>query len=362
MTQPPPRFSSSDRRFMLRALTLAKRGLGLVNPNPLVGAVITQDGHIIGDGWHQQYKQSHAEIMALKKCTHTIKKATLYVTLEPCCHTGHTPPCTAEILTHDFDRIVIAQLDPNPRMQGRGVALLRAHGIKVEVGCLEEEARKLNCSYNHYILHKTPYLISKWAMSLNGATTTHSTYNRDISCEQSQHHAHYWRQYCDAILVGVNTISYDNPALTSRYYKNTENNRSPLRIILDPSGRTPLDSQILKPNNRVKTLVICSPLVSDDFRRYINKNGHYSEIIGTSKSNEFNIDELFKTLDDYQVHSVLIEGGAITQDYFFKHKRIHQIEAYMSPLTIHSTHHDQWQLNKQHYVGRDFYAQYYLKG
>src|SRR6266566_3686691 len=225
----------SDEFWMRWALELAERGRGYVEPNPLVGAVLVRDGRVVGEGWHRRHGEAHAEVNALAEAGAAARGATLYVTLEPCCHHGKTPPCTDAVLRAGIRRVVAAMADPFPRVAGQGTALLQAAAVAVEVGLGEAEARRLNAPYLKLLTTGRPYVHAKWAMTLDGKIATRTGDSKWISGEMSRRHTHELRGRMDAIIVGIGTVLADNPILTVR----PPGPRVPIRIVLDSRGRLP---------------------------------------------------------------------------------------------------------------------------
>ena len=236
--------------FMKKAIELAKKGVGKVNPNPLVGAIIVKEGEIIGEGYHEKYGEAHAEVNAFKSLKEDPSGATLYVTLEPCSHYGKTPPCVDMIIENKINKVIIGMIDPNPLVAGNGVNKLIAAGIEVKSGILEDECKKLNEIFIKYIITKKPYVVLKAAMSLDGKIATKTGESKWISCEESRLQVHELRNKLSGIMVGINTVITDNPELTCR----TQNENDPVRIIVDSSLRIPLDSKVLK-NKDGKTMI-----------------------------------------------------------------------------------------------------------
>src|SRR5262245_49314226 len=206
----------TDERFMRRALELAERGRGHVEPNPLVGAVVVKGGRVVGEGWHQRFGQAHAEVNALAAAGEAARGATLYVTLEPCCHHGKTPPCTDAVRAAGVARVVAALGDPFPQVAGRGAAVLRAAGVTVELGPCAAEARRQNAPYLTLVTRGRPYVHAKWAMTLDGKIATAAGQSKWISGPESRHRVHELRGRMDAILVGAATVRADDPLLTAR--------------------------------------------------------------------------------------------------------------------------------------------------
>ena len=249
------RLVNGETKFMRLALQLAKRGSGSVSPNPMVGAVLVKRGKIIGRGWHRRAGLPHAEIEALRdsqKRGHNPHGATLYVTLEPCCTHGRTPPCTDAIITAGIKRVIIGATDPNPKHAGKGFRILRRAGIEVVHGIGPSECVRLNEAFNHWIVHRTPFVTVKAAMTLDGKIAT-ATQSKWITGEKARAHGMKLRQGSDAILVGINTILADDPSLTAR--TKMEDGRwkmgKPIRrIVLDSLARTPLTAKVVAMNLR----------------------------------------------------------------------------------------------------------------
>jgi diaminohydroxyphosphoribosylaminopyrimidine deaminase/5-amino-6-(5-phosphoribosylamino)uracil reductase len=242
---------TNDEQWMRQALELAERGRGYVEPNPLVGAVVVRDGALVGEGWHRRYGEAHAEVNALAAAGEAARGATLYVTLEPCCHHGKTPPCTDAVLRAGVSRVVAAMLDPFPQVAGKGADILRAAGVAFEVGVLEAEARRLNAPYLTLLREGRPYVLAKWAMTLDGKIATRTGDSKWISNEESRRRVHELRGRVDAILVGVGTALADDPQLTAR----PPGPRTATRIVLDSRCRLPLTSRLVTMARTVPTLV-----------------------------------------------------------------------------------------------------------
>src|SRR5438876_10929485 len=225
--------NDSDWHWMRRALELAEGGRGYVEPNPLVGAVLVRDHQLVGEGWHQRYGEAHAEVHALAAAGPAARGATLYVTLEPCCHIGKTPPCTEAVMRAGIERVVAAMVDPFPQVAGRGAALLRDAGILVEMGLGEAEARRINAPYLKLLATGRPYVHAKWAMTLDGKIATRTGDSKWISNEASRRIVHTLRGRMDAIIVGIGTVLADDPLLTAR----PAGQRTAVRVVLDSQGR-----------------------------------------------------------------------------------------------------------------------------
>ena len=243
---------TDDESWMRRALAMAERGRGWVEPNPLVGAVIVRDGAIVGEGWHQQFGQAHAEVNALAQAGAAARGATLYVTLEPCCHHGKTPPCTDAVIAAGIARVVAALADPFPQVAGQGAALLRAAGIPIEFGVCATDARRQNAPYFKLLATGRSYVHAKWAMSLDGKIATRTGDSKWISNEASRRRVHELRGRMDAILVGIGTALADDPLLTAR----PPGARTACRVVLDSKARLPVHSQLANTARQVPTLIV----------------------------------------------------------------------------------------------------------
>ncbi len=244
--------TEQDYIYMRRAIQLARQGQGWCHPNPMVGAVIVRDGRIIGEGYHQKCGELHAERNAFASLTECAQDATLYVTLEPCCHYGKTPPCTEAIIQHGIARVVVGSRDPNPRVNGGGVRILREAGIQVDTDFLREECDALNPVFFHYIQKHTPYVIQKYAMTLDGKIATQTGASKWITGPASRAEVQSLRHACMAIMVGIGTVLADDPLLTCRI----PGGRNPIRIIADSHLRIPLDSQLVATAHEVPTYVV----------------------------------------------------------------------------------------------------------
>ncbi len=313
-------------QYMQMALNLAVKGTGFVNPNPLVGAVIVKKGVVIGSGWHEQYGGLHAERNAFASCTESCEGADMYVTLEPCCHFGKTPPCTEAVIANKIKRVFIGSDDPNPKVAGKGAALLRAHGIKVITGILKPECDKINEIFFHYITKKTPYVILKYAMTADGKTAASSGESKWISSEASRERVQHTRKRTAAIMAGIGTVISDDPELTCRL----ENPGIHTRIICDSNLRISPDSKILQTADKIPVIVAT---VSDDENkcRIIEDTG--AKVVKTSSENgRVNLSELMKTLADYyNIDSILLEGGSELAFSAFKSGIVNKVEVYIAP-------------------------------
>lgn len=287
---------------MSRAIELARRGEGFVNPNPLVGAVIVKDGRIIGEGWHERYGGLHAERNAIKNLKESAEGADIYVTLEPCCHHGKQPPCTEAVVEAGIKNVYVGSYDPNPLVSGRGIEYLREHGINVIENVLREECDALNDIFFHYITTKMPYVIMKAAMSVDGRTASHTGDSKWISNELSREDAHRTRRRCAAIMCGINTVLADDPILNCR----TENPSDPVRVICDSHLRIPLNSRIIQTAHRIPTIIAT---VSHDEERLKALADAGARTVITD-GERVNLIQLARELGRLKIDSVLAEGGA----------------------------------------------------
>ncbi len=312
--------------FMQEALQLAERGRYSALPNPMVGCVVVKDGQIVGRGFHEKSGKPHAEIHALREAGDQAKDATLYVTLEPCNHFGRTPPCTDAIIKAGITKVFVACLDPNPLVAGQGIQKLKAHGITVHIGILEQAAKALNQIFFHYITTKTPYIIAKWAMSLDGKIAVNPGDNRQLSNEHSMHDLHELRHRTPGILIGAATALADNPSLTVRF---GDVKRQPQRIVLNSKGDLPNTLKLFDGSLPGKTWLICAeemianyPQATTEIIHCKTKNGHIDLL------------SLLKILGERELAAVLVEGGKQVLDSFFEENLVNEVVTYVTPWII----------------------------
>ena len=305
------RATGNDESFMRRALALARRGYGTTSPNPMVGAVLVKGGRIIGQGWHHCAGEPHAEIEALRNAErrrNSPEGATLYVTLEPCCTHGRTPPCTAAIKAAGIKRVVVAAKDPNPKHAGRGFRILRRAGIEVEHGVLAEEATKLNEAFNHWIVQRTPFVTVKAAMTLDGKIATASGESKWITGEEARAEGMRLRAGADAILVGVNTVLADDPSLTVRETPKTKIQTSRLRrIVLDSQARTPLKAKVVSDEFAALTTIVVGK--GAPARRIAALAKRAQVWTAPLRGGRIDLRWVLKRLGGEKVTSLLVEGG-----------------------------------------------------
>ena len=322
--------NSKDVLFMRRALELAAAGRGKAHPNPLVGAVVVKNGKIVGEGAHERYGQSHAEVNAIFSCRTDLKGATLYVNLEPCAHFGKTPPCTDLILVSKIKRVVVGMKDPNRFVAGRGLRILRDAGIEVVCGVLEEEAKELNRDYSHWIKHRTPYVIVKAAQSLDGKIATSTGDSKWITEKKSRIFSHELRASSDAILVGVNTIIKDNPRLDTRM---ASIQRYPVKIVLDSFLRTPSSARIFSKTSRNRVILVTTKRAPSKAWSRLERK---AEILLVREKRKGFIDwkALLAELGDRGIVNLLIEGGGEVIGSAVKEKVAHEMYVFVAPKII----------------------------
>jgi len=293
-------------KYMKVAIAQAKKAVGRVSPNPMVGAVIVKKGEIIGLGYHQRAGSPHAEINALKKAGKKARNADLYVNLEPCFHYGRTPPCVHAIIDSGIKKVVIGIIDPNPLVSGKGVARLKAAGITTQIGILEEECRKLNEIYIKYITKKIPFVVLKVASSLDGKIATKSGDSRGITSRESLHFVHKLRNQFDAILVGIGTVQADDPLLTTRLKGKV--GKDPIRVIVDSSLRISPQARVFNPHSQAGLIIATTNLAPKRKKEQLEKIG--TKVITIDSSDrEVDLKKLMVVLGKLEVTSLLIEGG-----------------------------------------------------
>ena len=299
-------WSTTDQKFMVHALALASKARGRTSPNPLVGAVIVRNGKIVGEGYHQKAGDAHAETHALNQAKELAEGATMYVTLEPCCHWGRTPPCTESIIRAKLANVFVATKDPNPRVAGNGVRQLEEAGIPVHVGICEEESRRLNEVFIKYITKQRPFVILKTAISLDGKIATASGESQWITSEPSRLKAHEVRAQVDAILVGIETVLQDNPALTVRLPE--RQNEDPTRIVVDSRGRTPIRAKVFNPDSNAGALIALTERAPPEKIEALKTAGADVLVIEEAEGRVC-LRSLMRELCQKEITSVLIEGG-----------------------------------------------------
>lgn len=316
-----------DENYMARALELAKLGCGYTSPNPMVGCVIVKNGHIICEGWHMKYGDLHAERNAFLNSKEDTRGAELYVTLEPCCHYGKTPPCTEAIIEHGIKRVVIGCTDPNPLVGGKGIKFLKSHGIEVTIGVLEEECRKLNEVFFHYISTKRPFVSIKYAMTLDGKIASYSGDSKWVTGEEARGHVHYLRKKYTGIMVGIGTVLLDDPMLNCRI----EQGVNPVRIICDSNLRIPLESKIVKSSGEIETIIaFCK---GDKEKKYkLSKAG--VTLMEFQDDERIDLKKLIERLGEKGIDSILLEGGGILNEAALEAEIVNKAYVYIAPKII----------------------------
>ena len=319
-----------EEKYMKKAIELAEMGEGFVHPNPVVGAVIVKNDKVIGEGFHKQYGGNHAEINAIESAE-SLGGATIYVTLEPCCHYGKTPPCTEAIIKSGIQKVVIGILDPNPLVSGKGVEILRQNGIEVIVGVLEKEIRKLNEIFIHYISEKRPFVIMKTAMTLDGKIATKSGDSKWISNEVSRNVVHEIRNQVMGIVVGINTVLLDDPKLNTRL-KNKKG-KDPHRIIFDTHCKTPFDSNVVTLDSESKTY-ICVGEDADSKRVEKLKDLGCKVVKLPTENGVICLKSFIKYFGDIGFDSLLVEGGATLNYSFLKAGLVNKMVSFIAPKIV----------------------------
>ncbi len=315
----------ADEKFMRRAIELAKKGEGFVNPNPMVGAVIVKDGRIIGEGYHERCGQLHAERNAIAALTEPAEGADIYVTLEPCCHYGKTPPCTEAIIENGIGRVIIGSRDPNPLVAGKGAKKLRDAGIEVEEDFLRDMCDELNPVFFKYITTGRPYVVLKYAMTMDGKIATRTGESKWITGEEARNEVQLLRHKYMAIMAGIGTVLADDPMLNVRI----DGRRSPVRVICDSHLRIPVDSNIVKTADRYRTIVVHA--VRDDQKETQLKDRgiELKHLPGTD--GKVDMPGLMTYLGNEGMDSVLVEGGGTLNDSIIRAGLADRVEVFMAP-------------------------------
>jgi len=324
--------NDGPEKWMSLALDLAIRGRGLVEPNPMVGAVLVRENIVVGVGWHQRFGGLHAEIEALNQAGDKAFGSTLFVSLEPCSHHGKTPPCANAILNSGISKVFVAMLDPNPLVAGKGIGFLQSHGIDVEIGVGKEKAEFINAPFIKYHLHSKPFVIAKWAMSLDGKIATKAGESKWISNEKCREKVHQLRGLMDAILVGVGTVHLDDPMLNAR----PEGPRKQIRVVIDPKARISHSSRIVQSAKEFPTIIAVHKNVSQELKVRLENSG--CELLELTSNNSADIvDELLMLLGKKGIQNLLVEGGGKTLGSFFDASQVDEIQVYIAPFIIGGT-------------------------
>lgn len=318
-----------DEFYMERAIELAKRGQGMVSPNPMVGAIIVKEGKIIGEGYHMCYGEDHAEVNAFNNAKEDTKGACLYVTLEPCSHYGKTPPCVDMVIKKGISRVVIGSLDPNPLVAGRGIRKLKENGIEVKIGVLEDKCKEMNKVFMKYITSQRPYVVLKSAMTIDGKISTAIGKSKWITGKEARLEGHKLRSELKGIMVGVNTIIADNPELTCRIDKG----RNPIRIVVDSKLRIPLDAKVVNDQFKNKTIIATTEMAHKGKLKLLKDRG-IDVIILEAKNNKVDLDRLMVSLAERKIDSILLEGGAELNYSALAEGIVDEVNIFIAPKII----------------------------
>jgi diaminohydroxyphosphoribosylaminopyrimidine deaminase / 5-amino-6-(5-phosphoribosylamino)uracil reductase len=329
--------TDTDRAHLRRAIELAQQGAGEVKPNPLVGAIVTRDGEILGEGWHERYGAAHAEVNAIEACGSTdLTGATLYVSLEPCCHEGNTPPCTDAIMRAGISRVVVASDDPTEKASGRGLGILRDEGVEVLVadGELAARARLLNQPFRKHARVGRPWVLFKSAMTLDGKVATRAGDSQWISGEESRLRAHTWRASVDAVVVGIGTALADDPQLTARPEGVlAERPRQPRRVVFDSLARLPISSQLVSAADQVPLTVCVSRAAARSDTDALEAAGA-QVLVATGENEPARVRSALDQLGASGIASVLLEGGPHLAGAFLDADEIDEIRLFLAPILL----------------------------
>lgn len=313
--------------YMRRAIALAKRGTGRVSPNPLVGAVIVKEGRIIAEGYHARYGDLHAERHAFSKLTEDAAGAEMYVTLEPCCHHGKQPPCTEAIIEHGISKVYVGSDDPNALVAGRGIARLREAGITVETHVLQEECDALNPVFFHYISTQTPYVVMKYAMTMDGKIACETGASKWVTGEQAREHVQETRNWLTAIMVGVQTVLQDNPRLTCRLPEG----RNPIRIVCDSHLRIPENCDLVQTAEETP-LIVATLESSLNLPQADKLRDQGVDLIGTAGlDGRIDLQDLMRQLGEQKIDSILLEGGGTLNESALCAGIVNRVQVYLAP-------------------------------
>jgi diaminohydroxyphosphoribosylaminopyrimidine deaminase/5-amino-6-(5-phosphoribosylamino)uracil reductase len=329
----------TDVAHLARAIELAEGGRGATTPNPLVGAVVVKDGEVLGEGFHTAFGAPHAEREALAACTADVRGATLYVSLEPCCHHGQTPPCTDAILEAGITRVVVGSDDPTEKAAGRGLGILRDEGVEVVVagGELAARARLLNQPFRKHARTGRPFVLFKAAMTLDGKVATRTGDSKWISGEASRRMAHHWRAECDAVAVGIGTALADDPLLTARNPSHPPVHRQPRRIVFDSEARLPLHSQLVRGAGDIPLTVVISraaPRLAADALEVAGAD----VIVATGENEPARVRNALSQIGAAGITSILLEGGPHLAGAFLDAGDIDEIRLFVAPVVLGGSH------------------------
>lgn len=320
-------FKVTGQDYMKRALELAKKGAGHTSPNPMVGCVVVKDGRIVTEGYHERYGEFHAERNALTRCEEDLTGAEMYVTLEPCCHQGNTPPCTDIIIERSIGKVYVGSMDPNPKVAGKGVKILQEHGIEVETGVLEKECLALNEIFFYYITTGMPYVAMKYAMTLDGKIASCTGDSKWVTGETARHHVHELRKQYSAILAGIGTVLADDPMLNCRIEEGVD----PVRVVCDSSLRIPLSSQLVKTAGDIPVIVAYAKENPEKEKALLQAG---VELISAGRDGRVDLAVLMRKLGKRKIDSVLVEGGGAIHGSLLKSGLVQKIFCYLAPKLI----------------------------
>lgn len=313
--------------YMDLAMKLALKAKGQTSPNPMVGAVVVKNGHIIGKGYHKKAGTAHAEIIALEEAGIETRGAVLYVTLEPCTHFGRTPPCVGKIIKSGIKEVFVGMVDPNHLNNGKGIQMLKKHKIRVNVGLLEDRLRKMNEVFIKYMTKRMPFLTVKLAESLDGKIATRTFESKWITSDKSRIYAHRLRKNYDAVMVGANTLLKDNPKLNAWFSK-----RQPLKIVVDSGLSTPEDADIFLKGNAVIVTLPVKPGQETENRMILEKKAKILEV--KEKDGQVNLKDMMKKLAGLEITNVLVEGGGTLIGALFDEGLVDKVLFFISPKII----------------------------
>lgn len=321
---------TEDIIYMNRAIELADRGRGWVNPNPLVGAVLVKDGRIIGEGWHERCGELHAERNAFKHCHEDTEGATLYVTLEPCCHYGKTPPCTKAIIEHSIARVVVGLTDPNPLVAGKGIEVLKNAGIEVITGIEEEKVREQNRVFLKFITARMPWVVMKTAMTLDGKIAAYTGDSRWVTGEEARRKVQDMRRTYMGIMVGSGTVKADNPMLNCRLENEV---RQPVRIVVDSGAGLEPDCRLVETAGEYRTIVAHTRCAPEEKLSFLREKG-VELLLCPEQDSRVDLKVLLKQLAALGIDSVLLEGGGQLNESFLHNGLVDEVYAFIAPKII----------------------------
>lgn len=332
-------FSAEDKKWMRKALELAAKGAGYVSPNPLVGCVIvSENGKMIGKGYHERYGQPHAEINALKKVkdVSALRNATMYVTLEPCAHHGKTPPCAEKIAGLPLKRVVVGMIDPNPKVSGKGIKIIQDAGITTDVGLLEDEARTLNEAFIHYMRFGKPFVIMKMAQTIDGYVAAPDGSSQWISGKEARAKVHYWRSIYDAVMIGRNTAVNDNPRLTVRHVEG----RQPWRIVVDGPLLLDKSLKLFTDQYEEKTVIVTHNKEAyqshgDPMLSLLNPDSFKGKtLLVGKKGGHTNLNEAITEIGRLGITSILVEPGSSLATALIRENLVDKLHAFIAPKML----------------------------